>query len=132
VANSPTLYNPSQSPQHSGSLMYPHPQQFTPVYAAPIHHQHHHTPVNPQQHPVSPPPFISPSVTQQSQAEFSQLDSSLVVPMFQQRKDPIEYINKAMVFLSAVASRFPPSNNQLKTSSNLRNQATIPDGKVTI
>ncbi|GKC70879.1 hypothetical protein Tco_1116762 [Tanacetum coccineum] len=43
VANSPTLYNPSQSPQHSGSLMYPPPQQFTPVYAAPIHHQHHHT-----------------------------------------------------------------------------------------
>ncbi|GKA01549.1 hypothetical protein Tco_0674214 [Tanacetum coccineum] len=25
VANSPTLYNPSQSPQHSGSLMYPPP-----------------------------------------------------------------------------------------------------------
>ncbi|GJZ75228.1 retrovirus-related pol polyprotein from transposon TNT 1-94 [Tanacetum coccineum] len=76
VANSPTLYNPSQSPQHSGSLMYPPPQQFTPVYAAPIHHQHHHTPVNPQQHSVSPQPFISPSVTQQSQAEFPQLDSN--------------------------------------------------------
>ncbi|GKC71445.1 hypothetical protein Tco_1117328, partial [Tanacetum coccineum] len=55
VANSPTLYNPSQSPQHSGSLMYTPPQKFTPVYAASIHHQHHHTPVNPQQHPVSPP-----------------------------------------------------------------------------
>ncbi|GJX34763.1 copia protein [Tanacetum coccineum] len=26
VANSPALYNPSQSPQHSGSLMYPPPQ----------------------------------------------------------------------------------------------------------
>ncbi|GKE92439.1 hypothetical protein Tco_1573534 [Tanacetum coccineum] len=50
VANSPTLYNPSQSSQHSGSLMYLPPQQFTPVYAAPIHHQHHHTPVNLQQH----------------------------------------------------------------------------------
>ncbi|GKG24887.1 hypothetical protein Tco_0395515 [Tanacetum coccineum] len=50
VANSPTLYNPSQSPQHSGSFMYLPPQQFTPVYAAPIHHQHHHTPVNLQQH----------------------------------------------------------------------------------
>ncbi|GKE51852.1 hypothetical protein Tco_1487008 [Tanacetum coccineum] len=45
VANSPTLYNLSQSPQHSGSLMYPPLQQFTPLYAAPIHHQHHHTPV---------------------------------------------------------------------------------------
>ncbi|GKD80418.1 copia protein [Tanacetum coccineum] len=65
VANSPTLYNPSQSPQHSG-------------------------------------------------------------------EDPIECINKAMEFLSAVASRFSPSNNQLRTSSNPRNQATIQDGRVTV
>nr|GEU28749.1 hypothetical protein [Tanacetum cinerariifolium] len=33
VATSPTLYNLSQSTQHSCSLMYPPPQQFTPVYA---------------------------------------------------------------------------------------------------
>ncbi|GKD88155.1 copia protein [Tanacetum coccineum] len=83
--------------------MYPPPQQFTPVYAAPIHHQHNYTPVNPQQHSVSHQPFISPSVTQQSQAKFPQLDSSLTVPMF------------------------PPSNNQLITSSNPRNHATIQD-----
>nr|GEW80434.1 hypothetical protein [Tanacetum cinerariifolium] len=53
--------------------------------------------------------------------------SRLDVPMFQQGDDPIDYINKAMAFLSAVASRFPPSNNQLITSSNPRNQATIQD-----
>nr|GFA06455.1 hypothetical protein [Tanacetum cinerariifolium] len=76
VANSPTLYNLSQSPQHS--------------------------------------------------------DSGLVVPMFQQGEDPIECIDKAMEFLSAVASRFPPSNNQLRTSFNPRNQATIQDGRVTV
>ncbi|GJX14180.1 hypothetical protein Tco_0205938 [Tanacetum coccineum] len=75
VANSQTLYNPSQSPQHSVPSMHPAPQQFTPVYVAPIHHQHHHTLVNPLQQSVSPQPFISPSVTQQSQAEFPQLDS---------------------------------------------------------
>ncbi|GKC95663.1 omega-6 fatty acid desaturase, chloroplastic, partial [Tanacetum coccineum] len=135
VANSPTLYNLSQSPQHSGSLMYPPLQQFTPLYAAPIHHQHHHTPantVNPQQHPVSPPPFVSPSMTQQYQTEFPKLDSSLAVPMFQQGEDPIKCINKAMAFLSAVASWFPPSNNQLRTSSNPRNQETIQDGRVTV
>ncbi|GJS25167.1 retrovirus-related pol polyprotein from transposon TNT 1-94, partial [Tanacetum coccineum] len=51
----------------------------------------------------------------------------LVVPMFQQGEDLIECVNKAMAFLSGVASRFPPSNNQLRTSSNLRNQATIQD-----
>ncbi|GJR78080.1 hypothetical protein Tco_0148865 [Tanacetum coccineum] len=73
VANSPTLYNPCQSPQHSGYLMYPPLQQFTPVYAAPNDHQHHHTPIKPvnsKQHPVSLPPFISPLMTPQSQAEF--------------------------------------------------------------
>nr|GFA82911.1 hypothetical protein [Tanacetum cinerariifolium] len=42
-----------------------------------------------------------------------------------QGEDPIECINKAMAFLSTVASRFQPSNNQLRTSSNPRNQATI-------
>ncbi|GKB42014.1 retrovirus-related pol polyprotein from transposon TNT 1-94 [Tanacetum coccineum] len=45
----------------------------------------------------------------------------------EQREDPVECINKAMAFLSVVASRFPPSNNQLRTSSNPRNQATIQD-----
>ncbi|GJU04381.1 hypothetical protein Tco_1114719 [Tanacetum coccineum] len=48
-----------------------------------------------------------------------------------QGEDSIEYINKAMAFLSAVASRFPPSNNQLRTSSNPRNQATIQYGIAT-
>nr|GEU88475.1 hypothetical protein [Tanacetum cinerariifolium] len=129
IANSLNLYNPSQSPQHSSYSMYPPPQQFTPVYAAPIHHPHHHTPVNPQQYPVSPPPFISPSMTPQPQAEFLQLDAGLAFPMFQLGEYPIECINKAMAFLSAVASRFPPSNNQLRTSSNLRNQSTIQDGR---
>ncbi|GJR31867.1 integrase, catalytic region, zinc finger, CCHC-type containing protein [Tanacetum coccineum] len=95
------------------------------------HERHANEVLNPQQHLVSPPPFISPSMTQQSQAEFPQLESCLVVPMFQQGKDPIECINKAMAFLSVVASRFPPSNNQLRTSSNPRNQATIQDGRVT-
>ncbi|GJX45693.1 retrovirus-related pol polyprotein from transposon TNT 1-94 [Tanacetum coccineum] len=71
-------------------------------------------------------------MTQQSQAEFPQLDFGLAVPTFQQGKDPVDCINKAMAFLSVVASRFPPSNNQLRTSSNPRNQATIQDGRVTV
>ncbi|GJX53283.1 retrovirus-related pol polyprotein from transposon TNT 1-94 [Tanacetum coccineum] len=37
-----------------------------------------------------------------------------------------------MAFLSAIASMFPLSNNQLRTSSNPRNQETIQDGKVTV
>ncbi|GJY09497.1 hypothetical protein Tco_0377682 [Tanacetum coccineum] len=65
-------------------------------------------------------------------AEFSQMDTGLAVPTFQQGEDPINCINKTMAFLSAVALRFPPSNNQLRTYSNPINQATIQDGRVTV
>ncbi|GKD62996.1 retrovirus-related pol polyprotein from transposon TNT 1-94 [Tanacetum coccineum] len=55
------------------------------------------------------------------------------VPVFSPRDDPIAYLNKAMAFLMIVASlRFPTTNNQLRTSSNPRNQATIQDGRVTV
>ncbi|GKD73691.1 hypothetical protein Tco_1331973 [Tanacetum coccineum] len=38
-----------------------------------------------------------------------------------------------MTFLTtAITSRFPTTNNQLRTSSNLRNQATIQDGRVIV
>ncbi|GJS14355.1 hypothetical protein Tco_0408827 [Tanacetum coccineum] len=76
--------------------------------------------------------FASVQVKQQPQAEFPQLDSGLAVPTFQQGEDPIDCINKVMAFLSAVASRFSSSNNQLKTSSNPRNQATIQDRRVAV
>ncbi|GJS80467.1 retrovirus-related pol polyprotein from transposon TNT 1-94 [Tanacetum coccineum] len=51
------------------------------------------------------------------------VDSSLVVLAFSLGDDPIACLNKAMAFLTAIASsRFPSTNNQLRTSSNLRNQ----------
>nr|GEX82995.1 hypothetical protein [Tanacetum cinerariifolium] len=53
-------------------------------------------------------------------------------PLALHGEDPIECINKAMAFLSAVVSRFPPSNNQLRTYSNPRYQATIQDARVTV
>ncbi|GKE05291.1 hypothetical protein Tco_1397309 [Tanacetum coccineum] len=53
-------------------------------------------------------------------------------PLALQGEDLIDCINKAMAFLSVMASRFPPLNNQLRTSSNPRNQATIQDGRVTV
>nr|GEY79240.1 hypothetical protein [Tanacetum cinerariifolium] len=71
VANFQTVYNPSQSSQHS----------------------------------VSPQPFIPPSRIQQSKAKFPQLGSDLTVLTFQQGEYPIDCINKAMTFLSDVASR---------------------------
>nr|GEX83350.1 copia protein [Tanacetum cinerariifolium] len=79
VANSPTLYNPSQSLQH--------------------------------------------------------LDSGLAVPMFQQREGPIECINKAMEFLSVVASRVTVQQvqgrqNQSYASTENRGIATTSKGNV--
>ncbi|GJV06141.1 hypothetical protein Tco_1343797 [Tanacetum coccineum] len=53
--------------------------------------------------------------------------------MFQKGDDPIDAINHMMSFLTAVVtSRYPTTNNQLRTLSNPRQQATIYDGKVTV
>ncbi|GJZ86566.1 integrase, catalytic region, zinc finger, CCHC-type containing protein [Tanacetum coccineum] len=55
------------------------------------------------------------------------------IPVFSPGDDPISCLNKAMDFLTTVASlRFPSTNNQLITSSNPRNQATIQDGRVIV
>ncbi|GKE08484.1 hypothetical protein Tco_1412035, partial [Tanacetum coccineum] len=60
-------------------------------------------------------------------------DSGFAVPVFSPGDDLIACLNKAMAFLTAIASsRFPSTNNQLRTSSNLRNQAIIQDGRVTV
>ncbi|GKD49689.1 hypothetical protein Tco_1278665 [Tanacetum coccineum] len=57
----------------------------------------------------------------------------LAVPIFNQGDDPIACLNKEMDFLIVVASsRFHSTNNQLRTSSNLKNQATIQDDRVTM
>ncbi|GJY20012.1 hypothetical protein Tco_0392578 [Tanacetum coccineum] len=70
---------------------------------------------------------------QQQQPKFPQLDSGLTVPVFKQGDDPIDAINHMMSFLSAVVtSRYPTTNNQLRNSSNPRQQATINDGRVTL
>ncbi|GJW07276.1 integrase, catalytic region, zinc finger, CCHC-type containing protein [Tanacetum coccineum] len=47
--------------------------------------------------------------------------------------DCVKELMEAMIFLSFDDSpRFPPTNNQLRTSSNARTQATIQNGKVTV
>nr|GEW24143.1 hypothetical protein [Tanacetum cinerariifolium] len=50
-----------------------------------------------------------------------------------QGDDPIDAIHKMMSFLSTVvSSRFSSTNNQLRNSSNPRQQATVHDGRVTV
>ncbi|GJS39105.1 hypothetical protein Tco_0564148, partial [Tanacetum coccineum] len=75
----------------------------------------------------------SPQSSTRPMTEFPQMDSGLAVLVFNTGDDPISYLNKAMAFLTVVASsRFLSTNNQLRTSSNLRNQATIQDSRVTM
>nr|GEY97079.1 integrase, catalytic region, zinc finger, CCHC-type, peptidase aspartic, catalytic [Tanacetum cinerariifolium] len=67
-------------------------------------------------------------VNQPSHASFPLMDSRLFVSLFLPIDDPIVSLNKAMAFISTTfTSRYLPTNNQLQTSSNLRNQATIQD-----
>ncbi|GJU75111.1 retrovirus-related pol polyprotein from transposon TNT 1-94 [Tanacetum coccineum] len=57
----------------------------------------------------------------------------LTILVFKQGDDLINVINHMMSFLSAViTSRYPTTNNQLRNSSNPRQQATINDGRVTL
>ncbi|GJY47433.1 retrovirus-related pol polyprotein from transposon TNT 1-94 [Tanacetum coccineum] len=59
--------------------------------------------------------------------------SGLIVPVFQKGDDPIDVINHMMSFLTVVVtSRYPTTNNQLRNSSNPRQQATINNGRVTL
>ncbi|GJU57599.1 retrovirus-related pol polyprotein from transposon TNT 1-94 [Tanacetum coccineum] len=54
-------------------------------------------------------------------------------PVFKQGDDHIDAINKMISFLSTVVtSRFPTTNNELRNSSNPRQQATIHDERVTV
>nr|GEW95791.1 hypothetical protein [Tanacetum cinerariifolium] len=65
--------------------------------------------------------------------EFPQIDSDLAVPVSKQGDDLIDAINKIMSFLSiVVTSHFPTINNQLRNSSNPRQQAIIHDGRVIV
>nr|GEW88767.1 hypothetical protein [Tanacetum cinerariifolium] len=78
-------------------------------------------------------PQIAYAQMDQQSSEYSPPEAGLVVPVFQKGDDPIDAINHMMLFLtSVVASRYPTTNNQLRTSSNPHQQATINNGRVTI
>ncbi|GKE45410.1 hypothetical protein Tco_1472694 [Tanacetum coccineum] len=124
---SPQYGSPYQSQQYSNNqsstpLSITHP---TNDYQSSVHYNVYS--------PSSSIPQLeySPSVNQQP--KFPQPDSGRIVPVFKQGDDPIDAINHMMSFLSAiVTSRYPTTNNQLKNSSNPRQQVTINDGRVTL
>ncbi|GJW97101.1 hypothetical protein Tco_0178909 [Tanacetum coccineum] len=108
-------FSPSQSPQY-GSIQ--------PT-------QHYSTTYPSTPHAITYPSTSHPndySSTIHQDAYFG-----LAVRVFKQGNDPIDAFNKMMSFLSTVvSSRFTTTNNQLRNSSNPRQQATIPDGMVTV
>nr|GEX70098.1 hypothetical protein [Tanacetum cinerariifolium] len=78
-------------------------------------------------------PQIDYALSTHHQSKFSSPETRLVVLVFQKGDDPIDSINYMMSFLtSVVTSRYHTTNNQLRTSSNPRQQATINDGRFTI
>ncbi|GJT72079.1 hypothetical protein Tco_1031365, partial [Tanacetum coccineum] len=145
-------YNFTQFPQQTNTMIpqVHSPQSYSPMYPPPHLSQPYgssnlicHSSITPSQQyqshmdhqTLSVPPisYNSPQSSTQPMTKFPQMDSGLAILVFNQGDDPIAYLSKAMAFLTVVASsRFPSTNNQLRTSSNLRNQATIQDGRVTV
>ncbi|GJU55480.1 hypothetical protein Tco_1229194 [Tanacetum coccineum] len=123
----PPHFNTYQSYYNNPQLQ----QQFSPSQHGSIQPNQHyssHYPSKTQFNYSSIPPSHTFLVSNES----SNLNCSIsfVVPVFSPGDDPIACLNKAMAFLTAVASsRFPSTNDQLITSSNPRNQATIQDEK---
>nr|GFB33943.1 hypothetical protein [Tanacetum cinerariifolium] len=75
----------------------------------------HHNVFNPS----SSIPQVEYALSVHQQSDFSQPDTGLVVPVFQKGDDAIDAINHMLSFLTAVVtSRYPPTNNQLRNSSN--------------
>ncbi|GJV84374.1 retrovirus-related pol polyprotein from transposon TNT 1-94 [Tanacetum coccineum] len=113
----PPYFNTYQSSYNNPQLQ----QQFPPSQYGSIHPNQHYSSTYPSQ-PQFNHSSVQPSYLYQSQMNHKpHLD------------DPIACLNKAMAFLMAVtSSRFPSTNNQLRTSSNPRNQATIQDGSVIV
>ncbi|GJX02974.1 hypothetical protein Tco_0188890 [Tanacetum coccineum] len=118
-------------PNQQYSSHYPSQTQFNHLSIPPSHT--YQSQMNHQTSIVSQVAYQSPQAPTQLMTESPIVDLGFDVPVFSLRDDLIACINKAMAFLTAIASlRFPTTNNQLKTSSNPRNQATIQDGRVTV
>ncbi|GJT94934.1 hypothetical protein Tco_1090452 [Tanacetum coccineum] len=123
----PEVYALSQqysSNQSSTPLLITYPSN---DYQSSVHHNAYSSPSS------IPQIECAPIVNQQQQPEFPSLDLGLTVLVFKKGDEPIDAINHMMSFLSAIAtSRYPTTNNQLRNSSNPRQQATINDGGITL
>ncbi|GJT45089.1 retrovirus-related pol polyprotein from transposon TNT 1-94 [Tanacetum coccineum] len=104
----------------------------SPQYGSPYQSQKYST-----NQPSTPLSITYPSNDYQSSVHHNVYSSQPSIPQLEyaptKGDDPIDAINHMMSFLSAVVtSRYPTTNNQLRNSSNPRQQATINDGRVTL
>ncbi|GJR61986.1 hypothetical protein Tco_1504148 [Tanacetum coccineum] len=77
--------------------------------------------------------YVAPIVHQLSLETPTSPDSRLAIITFNIIDDPIECLNKAVLFLrKALTTRYLPTNNQLRIFSKSKTQANILDGSVTI
>nr|GEW49202.1 hypothetical protein [Tanacetum cinerariifolium] len=127
----PSRYGSIHSTQYY-SFTYPSQPQFNHSFVPPSYL--YQSQMNHQTSSVPPSyPYQSPQVSTQHITESPLVDSGLAIPVFSLKDDSIACLNKAMSFLTVVASsRFLSTNNQLRTSSNPRNQATIQDVRVIV
>nr|GEW53918.1 hypothetical protein [Tanacetum cinerariifolium] len=82
-----------------------------------------------------PKKYSELSTTEAIQADCDVKATNIILQGLPPKKgdDPIDAINHMMSFLTAVVtSRSPPTNNQLRNSSNPRQQASISNGRVTV
>nr|GEW99649.1 retrovirus-related Pol polyprotein from transposon TNT 1-94 [Tanacetum cinerariifolium] len=89
------------------------------------------SPVQSHQYPPSSAPLLSPHVQSLSYPQFaesSQLDSG-----YTQANEILDTLTKQVALLAqSFRATLPQRNNQLRTSSNTRNQATVQDGRVVV
>ncbi|GJZ91599.1 hypothetical protein Tco_0663526, partial [Tanacetum coccineum] len=91
---------------------------------------HQHTYQNTQ---LQPPASTYPSSQYGSPYQSQQYSTHQSSTPLSKGDDPIDAINHMMLFFTAVVtSRYPTTNNQLRNSSNPRQQATINNGRVTL
>nr|GEU75023.1 hypothetical protein [Tanacetum cinerariifolium] len=129
--------NKSTYQQHQQSY---HKNQFHPQ-ASTYESSPYATPYHPFQYASQAPSSKHLSITYppndfQTSVNHNVYNASSSIPQMEYAltgDDRIDAINHMMSFLTAVVtSRYPATNNQLRTSSNPRQQATINNGRVTI
>nr|GEY23449.1 hypothetical protein [Tanacetum cinerariifolium] len=130
------LYRPTYQ-HHQQSYHQPQFYQQASTYQTSPYATSYHTPQFVSQGPSSSNLLISYPVNDTSSTvnhnAYMASSSAPQIDYASMGDDPIDAINHMMSFLIAVVTlRYPATNNQLRTSSNPRQQATINNGRVTI